>query len=103
MFRRLYWVTEHVDPTGASKVIGVYTSIPDLIRHGLQAPPASGKLRLTLTKLDSNQEPLGCWCEPRFDGLQERLEEFVCTEEFSKDHCSSLVDALTKVSHATAA
>ena len=103
MFRRLYWVTEHVDPTGASKIIGVYTSIPDLIRHGLQMPQGQGRLRLTLTKLDSSQEPLGCWLEPRFEGLQERLEEFVVTEEFSKDHCSSLVSALNKVSHAAAA
>jgi hypothetical protein len=103
MFRRLYWVTEHVYPTGSSKVIGVYTSIPDLIRHGLQVPSAGGRLRLTLTKLDSSQEPLGCWCEPRFEGLDERLEEFVRTEEFSRDHCNSLVEALKRASHAAAA
>ena len=103
MFRRLYWVTEHVYPTGSSKVIGVYTSIPDLIRHGLQSPPAEGRLRLTLTKLDSSQEPMGCWCEPRFDGLPECLEEFVCTDEFSRDHCNALVQALQRISHVAAA
>jgi hypothetical protein len=103
MFRKLYWVTEHVLPSGESKVLGVYTSIPDLVRHGLQRPPQGGKLRLTLTKLDTDQEPIGCWCEPDFSGLDERLQEFVQTEEFSQDHCAALGDALRRACQAPAA
>jgi hypothetical protein len=94
MFRKLYWVTEHVYSNGESKVLGVYTSIPDLIRHGLPRAPRGGQLRLTLTKLDSSQEPMGCWTEPHFDGIEEKLEEFIRTEEFSKDHCNALCQAL---------
>ena len=105
MFRKLYWVTEHVQPTGESNVLGVYTSIPDLIRHGLPNPPRGGQLRLTLTKLDSGQEPLGSWTEPYFENIEERLEEFVRTEEFTKDHCNALCQALrtSKEQHANAA
>jgi hypothetical protein len=104
MFRKLYWVTEHVYSNGESKVLGVYTSIPDLIRHGLQPAPRGGHLRLTLTKLDSGNEPLGCWVQPNFTGLADKLEEFIKTDEFSKDHCSALCQALeSKIVHANAA
>ncbi len=102
MFRKLYWVTEHVDPNGSSKVLGVYTSIPDLIRHGLQTSAEDGRLRLTLTKLDSDKEPFGTWCEPRFDGLSKKLDEFIKTEEFSQDQCQALVNALKTQYHAVA-
>jgi hypothetical protein len=92
MFRKLYWVTELLQANGQSSVWGVYTSIPDLLRHGL--PQGNGKLRLTLTKLDSNNAPLGTWTEPNFEGIEEQLGEFVRTDEFSQDHCSALCDAL---------
>ncbi|CAN5442333.1 hypothetical protein BH11ARM1_BH11ARM1_08450 [soil metagenome] len=104
MFRKLYWVTEHVYVNGESKVLGVYTSIPDLIRHGLQQAPRGGILRLTLTKLDSCQEPLGTWMQPNFEGIEQRLEEFVATDEFTKEHCNALCKALRQEAvHATAA
>jgi hypothetical protein len=103
MFRKLYWVTEHVNENGESKVLGVYTSIPDLIRHGLPEAPKGGQLRLTLTKLDSSQEPLGRFVAPAFDGIEEKLEEFIRTEEFSKDHCNSLCKALRQTRQASAA
>jgi hypothetical protein len=94
-FRKLYWVTEHIDTEGQSRVTGVYTSIPDLIRHGLNwQTPGGGSLRLTLTKLDSEKEPLGSWCSPSFNGLEERLQEFVETDEFSSEQCQRLVDEL---------
>lgn len=96
MFRKLYWVTEQVDPSGSSRVTGVYTSIPDLIRHGLTWQDRGASLRLTLTKLDSEKEPLGCWSTPEFTGLEQTLEEFVRTDEFSADQCSSLVQALDR-------
>jgi len=101
MFRRLYWVTEQVQANGASKILGVYTSIPDLIRHGLTGE-GDGRLRLTLTKLDSEDGPIGTWLEPGFDNLEAKLQDFVKTEEFSAEHCKSLVRALELTSHVAA-
>lgn len=94
MFRKLYWVTEALDANGNSHVEGVYTSIPDLIRHGLRNLDQHYGLRLTLSKLDSQCGPLGSWESPSFEGLDVCLQEFVATEEFSQDHCKALLDAL---------
>lgn len=94
MFRRLYWVTELVKADGRSEVAGVYTSIPDLIRHGL--PAGDAHLRLTLTKLDSTQAPFGSWEGPEFSGLEEACQQFVRTEEFSVDEVKGLLRALSK-------
>ncbi len=95
MFRKLYWVTETLDPKGVSRVVGVYTSIPDLIKHGLAwSEGSNNRLRLTLTKLDSDKEPFGTWSEPYFEDIAERLIEFVKTEEFTQEHCQMLVSAL---------
>ena len=98
MFRKLYWVTEQIEPNGSSNVTGVYTSIPDLIRHGLRWTDhnGGGEFRLTLTKLDCVKSPLGVWTSPTFDGLEDSLQEFVRTDEFSQDHCKSLVEELEK-------
>jgi len=96
MFRKLYWVTESVDAKGLSHVVGVYTSIPDLIRHGLSTNDRNSRLRLTLTKLDSDRTPFGTWCEPHFEGLDDKLQEFVVTEEFLPEQCEMLVDALKR-------
>jgi hypothetical protein len=93
MFRRVYWVTESVQNNGSSEVSGVYTSIPNLIRHGMRHAPGS-RLRLTLTALDSDHAPFGSWIEPHFDGLNECLESFVRTEEFSREQCAQLLYAL---------
>ena len=79
---------------GTSRVVGVYTSIPDLIHHGLAWSDGTHRLRLTLTKLDSEKEPFGTWSEPKFEGICERLTEFVLTDEFSQEHCNMLVEAL---------
>lgn len=102
MFRKLYWVTEMVDPLGASHIIGVYTSIPDLIRTGLPESNKPDRLRLTLTKLDSTQPPFGVWCEPDFSCLSERLQDFIATDEFSMEHCQMLVEALRSRTAVTA-
>jgi hypothetical protein len=101
MFRKLYWVTEQVDPSGTSSVTGVYTSIPDLIRHGLPKLSKS-KYRLTLTKLDCEDGPLGAWLSPDFTGLDQSLQQFVQTDEFSPEHCQALSEALS-TSKSTAA
>jgi hypothetical protein len=97
MFRKLYWVTEEIDALGHSQVSGVYTSIPDLIRHGLRDGQTSSTFRLTLTKLDSEGGPLGTWTGPRFEGLAQRLEEFILTDEFSREHGVALLDSLLGV------
>jgi hypothetical protein len=101
MFRKLYWVTELVHSNGSSQVLGVFTSIPDLIRHGLVLD-GRGRLRLTLTKLDSEDGPLGVWLEPRFEGIESRLQDFVKTDEFTPTHCSALVSALKRSERAVA-
>lgn len=93
MFRRLYWVSEQVYSDGTSSVNGVYTSIPDLVHYGLRFPE-QGQLRLTLTKLDSNQEPLGCWLSPNFDGLESAMGPYMKTEEFSVDQVKLLLQHL---------
>jgi hypothetical protein len=94
MFRKLYWVTEQLESDGRSRVTGVYTSIPDLIRHGLRCD-AMDRMRLTLTKLDSCNEPIGCWTPRDFASIGDRLQEFVRTDEFSAEHCQALVQALS--------
>jgi hypothetical protein len=102
LFRKLYWVTEYIDGDGRSRVAGVYTSIPDLIRHGLTHPEET-RIRLSLTKLDSESMPIGTWESPGFDGLEPALEPFVHTEEFTADQCSALLTAVRKASHSEAA
>lgn len=97
MFRRLYWVSEQVFQDGTSSVNGVYTSIPDLVRFGLRSVE-NGHLRLTLTKLDSDKEPLGVWVSPSFDGLLEGMQPYIKTEEFSTEQVNSLIAALSNVS-----
>ena len=93
MFRKLYWVSEQVFNDGTSTVNGVYTSIPDLVHYGLRFPD-KGQLRLTLTKLDSNQQPLGCWLSPNFEGLETAMGPYLKTEEFTNDHVKLLVQSL---------
>ena len=93
MFRKLYWVSEQVYNDGTSTVNGVYTSIPDLVRYGLRFPD-QGQLRLTLTKLDSNQQPLGCWLSPNFDGLETAMGPYLKTEEFTNEHVKLLIKSL---------
>ncbi len=95
MFRKLYWVTEQVQSDGISRVTGIFTSIPNLVREGLACNEVAN-LRLTLMKLDSENGSLGSWSGPSFDGLDSRLADFIKTDEFSVDHCETLVTALSK-------
>lgn len=91
MFRKLYWVVEHLDLDGRGHVAGVFTSIPDLIRLGLNS---DARLRLTLTKLDSSKDPFGSWTSPGYEGMEQCLEEFIRTDEFTREHCVALSNAL---------
>lgn len=95
MFRRLYWVSESVDLDGKSRVLGVYTSIPDLVRYGMRTPE-SGELRLTLTKLDSDRETLGTWTNSNFASLEEAMQDYIRTEEFTPEQVKSLLEALSR-------
>ena len=45
---------------------------------------------------------MGIWEEPRFEGLEDKLQEFVKTEEFTADHCKALVRALQQAAHIAA-
>lgn len=93
MFRKLYWVTEQIASDGKGRVTGVYTSIPNLVREGLACNDLNN-LRLTLMKLDSENGSLGTWDGPTFDGLEGKITEFVETDEFSAEHCKTLMGAL---------
>ncbi|MDX2066399.1 MAG: hypothetical protein SFX74_11710 [Fimbriimonadaceae bacterium] len=93
MFRRLYWVSETVLSDGTSRVLGIYTSIPDLIRNGLRHG-ADERLRLNLVKLDSGHPPFGVWNSPDFDDMEAALEQYVATDEMSKEHVVDLVNAV---------
>jgi hypothetical protein len=103
MFRRLYWVTEEVDAHGSSGVSGVYTSIPDLVRNGIQARNGKpSRFRLSLVKLDCADGPLGVWEAPSFSGIEEKLQEYVKSDDFTADQCQSLFDHLKKLGSAKA-
>ena len=96
-FRRLYWVTEEVSASGGSGVTGVYTSIPDLIKNGIESRNGQpSQLRISLVKLDSAKGPLNVWEAPYAD-IETALQEYVKTEEFSAEQCRSLASALEKV------
>ena len=95
MFRRLYWVAEQVDKDGRSKVTGVYTSIQDLIHHGLHwCDGTPGAFRLTLVKPDCFNSPIGVFEAPSFKGLKEAMETLVTGSEYSRDEVIALESAL---------
>lgn len=93
-FRKLYWTSESLPENGAcSKLLGVYTSIPDLIRAGLRPHPGDG-LKLTLVKLDSASAPLGSWTNEDAERLPEALAPYIASEEFSTENVLDLSHAL---------
>lgn len=102
-FRKLYWVTEQIDEQGRSEVIGVFTSIPDLVEIGLRwdgEPSKRVGYRLSLVKLDSKKKPLGAWQSPDFGSLADDLEEYIDTKEFSRPDCERLISELSELIHA---
>ena len=94
MFRKLYWVTEELRSDGSSAVTGVYTSIPNLIRHGLGKVHDAACLRLSLTKLDSDDGPIAAWAGDMFGRLSADLVQFVATEDITEDQRNSLVETV---------
>lgn len=107
MFRRLYWVAEQVDGNGRSIVTGVYTSIQDLVNKGLHWCDESAEdrmFRLTLVKPDSFNCPLARFESNDFAQIEERLQEFVSTNEYSTDEIKLLKENLDSfLGNATAA
>ncbi len=91
MFRRLYWIVEEFDSAGATRVSGVYTSIPDLIHRGLK--PGS-QLRLTIHKPDTYDQPLAQWTNASFAQMAEGLDQFVQTHEYSVEEVKTLAAAV---------
>ena len=97
MFRRLYWVAEQVDSSGRSIVTGVYTSIQDLVGKGLhwcEGSPSSSKFRLTLVKPDSFNCPLARFDNTDFSSLEDKLQPFVDTNEYSMDEVKMLRESI---------
>ena len=95
-FRKIYWVTEQVNAIGQSAVTGVYTSIPDLVDHGLHLCDGVAHrdaFRLSLVELD-RCGALGAWTSPGFDGVKEDLMAFVATAELVEQDVESLAGAL---------
>lgn len=93
MFRRLYWVIDRLTESGPSTIVGVFTSIPDLIEKGLSN--AGHPFRLTLVQLDDG--PLGTFLSPSFDGLEESLNRIVESHEISAEEKSSLLERLRAI------
>ncbi|MBX3096178.1 MAG: hypothetical protein KF812_04895 [Fimbriimonadaceae bacterium] len=98
VFRRIYWVTEQLDAKGCGVVTGVYTSIPDLMNKGLRwlNGQESAKLRVSLIKLDSPGQPLGCWTGPEFENFETDLEQCIVTKEFTPQEVETLAGAIRK-------
>jgi len=94
MFRRLYWIVEEVSDNGATRVTGVYTSIPDLIHRGLKA---GASLRLTIHKPDTYDCPLGQWTNATFAQMGTDLDQFVQTHEYSVEEVKTLGDAVSQI------
>ncbi len=97
MFRKLYWVTEILDSQGQYRLLGVYTSIPNLIKSGLGPEVDQKRLRLNLTKLDCTCGPVVTWSGDDFYRLESDLAHFIATEEISAEHCKALVGHLAPV------
>lgn len=95
-FRNLHWATEQVSASG-STLTGVFTSIPDLVHHGLrwldEVPHREG-FRVSLVQLDSPKLPLGTWSSPNFEGMSDELRGYVASDGFNPQETEELIDRL---------
>ncbi len=92
MFRKLYWVVETLLPNGASSIHGVYTSIPNLLKYGIDAQADLHGIRLSLTRLDSDFGVIAAWSGESFSCFGDDLVQFVETDDFSEDQRQALVN-----------
>jgi hypothetical protein len=96
-FRRIYWVTEQLDESGAGDVTGVFTSIPDLLDSGIGIRDCSNKkagFRLTLVELDANKAPLLVLSAATFLEAKSMLAPFVESGEITEEESVRLAEAL---------
>jgi hypothetical protein len=92
VFRRVYWVVEHVTAAGC-ELKGVFTSIQDL-QEAFGESLKGGTYRLSLVKLDAKEGVLATWSGPDYSGMESGLSPFIETGEFGKDVCHELCDAV---------
>jgi len=95
MFRKLYWVTEGVDQDGATHILGVYTSIPTLVRNGFHATVDLARTRLSLTRLDCEDGILASWLGSDFNRIRSDLQQFVDTDDFNAEQADALWHAVS--------
>lgn len=98
-FRRVYWVTEQVDSEGFSTVAGVFTSVNDLMDHGLKGLEGCDKVagfRITLVELDQ-VGPLGTWASPDYKGFEEELQKYIATSEVAPHEAEAIIKTLKEV------
>jgi hypothetical protein len=98
-FRKVYWVTEQVDADGRSAVAGVFTSVNDLMDHGLTGLEGCDKVagfRITLAELDQ-VGPLGTWTSPDYTGFEEALQEYIATSEVALHEAEAIIKTLKEV------
>jgi hypothetical protein len=100
MFRKLYWVTEGVDAESSSHILGVYTSIPTLIRNGFSADTDPSRTRLSLTRLDCDDGILATWIGEEYQRLRGDLQQFVDSDDFTADQAEALYHAVSACSRA---
>lgn len=93
MFRRIYWITERLNEDGTSDATGVYTSIYDLVTRGL--PRHTGGLRLTIAKVDAEEDPTARYVSPEFGTLDADLEAYVLSGEITEEQRRMLRSALS--------
>ena len=94
-FRRIYWVTEQFEEGGDSRVVGVYTSIPDLIEIGL--PLIKGKaagFRVSLYELDSDAPAIASFSSDDLSGVGAAMHPLVTGGEFTHEEAKALEDSL---------
>ena len=92
MFRRIYWITERLNEDGTSEATGIYTSIYDLVTRGL--PRHTTGLRLTIAKVDAEEDPAARYVSPNFGTLDADLEAYVRSGEITEEQRSMLRHAL---------
>jgi hypothetical protein len=102
MFRKLYWVAEDLQPSGSSQIRGVFTSVPNLLRCGLEEGLNLSQFRLSLTRLDCPCGTIATWSGDRFRTMGDDLVQFVATEDITEEQRQSLAHWVVGNTHVAA-
>lgn len=90
-FRRIYWTLEQFNGDGSDDVVGIYTSIHDLVECGLpMTRDAANGYRFTLCELDCACLPIASFRSPDFDGIDDLLNPLIQNGEISKEEFAEL-------------